>query len=279
MLLLLITNTMETPIKELVIKVGTYNINYSRRADGDFGAYHWSNRNKYVYELMNTIGATVWCVQEIHQDNIVEFTETMKEHHWYIQPQNSRGGKLTSIAIGVKKDYNISDIEWIAYNFNQHHSAGEVVVGCLIKSIQTLIVSTHFPMDQSARKSMVENFEKFINLHTYHRLVISGDFNSFPNDWGYQQIPFLNAVCGTYSSSEYAIYKSIGVYAKHSFKPYPYDVVPENALKMVGKLDHIFVKKLRVKCDTSVIIHDDYIPNTMIHPSDHYPISATLTDF
>ncbi len=259
--------------------VGTYNINYSRRADGDFGAYHWSNRSKYVYELMKKINASFWCIQEIHQDNIDEFTETMKDHHWHIQPQNSRGGKLTSIAIGVNKEHDLSDIEWITYNFNQHHQLGEVVVGCIIKSLQMLVVSVHFPMDLDARKSMVEQFKNFLKLYTYDSLIITGDFNSFPDGWGYNQIPLLNALCSTYSASEYAVYKSTNVYAKHSFNPYPYDVVPETSLKMVGKLDHMLVKKLYVKPNTSVIVHDDYIPNTMINPSDHYPMSVTLTGF
>ena len=260
-----------------ILAVGTYNINYSRRAMDDFNAYHWSKRCNHVYALMNLINSTIWCIQEIHQDNITEFKNTMNKHHWYVQPQNSRGGKLTSIGIGIKTDYDISDIEWITYNFNQHHALGEVVVGCLIKSLQTLVVSVHFPMDLDARKSMVENFDKFLKLHTYTRLVICGDFNSFPNDWGYQQIPLLNSKCLTYSASEYAVYKSTGTYAKHSFSPYPYDVVPADALKLVGKLDHVLVKNLQVKADTLVVVHDDYIPNTMIHPSDHYPLSVTLS--
>ena len=133
---------------------------------------------------MKKIDSTVWCVQEVHLDYISEFTETMKEHQWYFQPQNSRGGKLTSIGIGIKNEIN--DIEWVTYNFNQYHALGEVVVGCFIKSTQTLIVSVHFPMDLDGRKSMVENFPKFLQCHKYDRLVICGDFNSFPNGWGYQ---------------------------------------------------------------------------------------------
>jgi len=268
----IITNTIF-----VVFIVATYNINYSRRAEGDFGAYHWSKRSKCVYHLMNSINATVWGVQEVHQDYIVEFTETMKDFIWFFQPQNSRGGKLTSIGVGISS--NIPDVEWITYNFNIHHPLGEVVVGCFIKPIKTLVVSVHFPMEMDARKSMVENFSKFLQNHTYDRLIICGDFNSFPNGWGYQQIPLLNAKCGTYSASEYAVCKSDGKYAKNSFYPYPYDVVPKDALKMVGKLDHVLVKNLQVKQDTQVIMHDDYIPGTLMHPSDHFPMSVTLTDF
>lgn len=269
---------------KLKLKVSTYNINYSRRADGDFGAYHLDKRSKYVYDLMNKVGATVWCVQEVHQDYIDEFTRTLSDKQWHFQPQNSRGGKLTSIGIGIERSlpsvdthYDISDIEWVSFNFNQYHPVGEIVVGCLIKSLQTLIVSVHFPMDLDARKSMVDNFDEFLKLHTYTHLVICGDFNSFPNGWGYQQIPRLNAKCCTYSASEFAVHSSNGSYAKHSFTPYPYDVVPKDALKMIGKLDHILVKNLYA--ETAVLVHDDLIPNTMISPSDHYPMSIELSGF
>lgn len=87
----------------------------------------------------------------------------------------------------------------------------------------------------------------------------------------------MNGICGTYSVSEFAVNESDGLYARHSFKPYPYDVVPKEAQKMIGKIDHILVKNLILKENTNVIVHDTVIPGTMINPSDHYPLNVELS--
>lgn len=196
------------------------------------------------------------------------------KYHWYFEPQNSRGGKLTNI--GVKKDkIDISDIKWIGHNFKQYNESNENTVGCLIKSQNILVMSIHFPMAVDSRKSMIENFGKCLSHFIYNKLVICGDFNSFLNLWEYAQIPKMNNICGTYSVSEYAVNESDQKFAIKSFVPYPYDVVPIDVLKMVGKIDHILVSGMTQKHNTDVIVHD-YISDAKIYPSDHFHISTTL---
>jgi hypothetical protein len=46
--------------------------------------------------------------------------------------------------------------------------------------------------------------------------------------------------------SDLALSESSGEIATRSFKAYPYDIVHEEALKMPGKLDHIFVRGLKI---------------------------------
>lgn len=129
------------------MKIGTYNINYSRRAQDGFSAFHWNSRKTHVYELMNKVSAEIWCVQEIHQDYTDEFCDTMNQFHWFYSPENSRGGKLTHLAIGITKKFNVEDLEFSNYNFNQYHEIAENVVCCHIKSLDLVVVCVHFPMD------------------------------------------------------------------------------------------------------------------------------------
>lgn len=66
--------------------------------------------------------------------------------------------------------------------------------------------------------------------------------------------------------------RSSSVYAEIKKK------VPEAALTLPGKLDHIFVKGFVVAPDTTPVVLDaSKVPTKNFSPSDHYPIIAVLT--
>jgi len=219
-------------------KVATYNVCHSRRATNE---YTWGNRVDHIVKLIKRINADVLCVQEIPQEKSLEFIQMNDQYHWFIQPQNSRGGKFTNIGICVSKKIAINDIECVAHNFNQYHQECEMAVGCIIKSISMLVVSVHFPMELSGRKSMVKNFPIFLEKYKYDKLIICGDFNCFPDSWGYQQMPMMNAISNTYPISQYSVLESTQKFAEHSFVPYPYDIISPEALN-IGTLDAILCK-------------------------------------
>lgn len=77
----------------------------------------------------------------------------------------------------------------------------------------------------------------------------------------------------TYSASEFATNESDGKLALKSFYPYPYDYVPEEALALRGKLDHILV---HVFMTESCKVIDRNIEGRNWKPSDHMPIVAEL---
>lgn len=263
------------------IKIATYNVNYSRRPEENknkYGIFHWNERSEHVYDLMDLISPAIWAVTEVHQPCTENFIERMNRYYWFFTPQNSREGKLTNIGIGFEKiSFSENDLEFFNYNFNQFNDGNENTACCYVKTLDMLVISIHFPTKLENRKNMVENFPKLLGTRKYSKLIIMGDFNSFPDIWGYQQMITLNGLCGTYSVSEFAINQSDGKYAKHSFEPYGYDVVPKKSLKMIGKLDHILVKGFVPTDNFLPIMHDTYMPGTNIHPSDHLPISVVLT--
>jgi endonuclease/exonuclease/phosphatase family metal-dependent hydrolase len=152
-----------------------------------------------------------------------------------------------------------------------------MIVGCIIKSINMLIVSVHFPMELDGRKSMVKNFPIFLGKYKYDKLMICGDFNCFPDNWGYQQIPLMNAMCGTYSISQYSVSESTKKFTEHSFVPYPYDVVPKEALELVGTLDVMLARGIYLAKEGNMIAHDEFMESTNIHPSDHFCMSVDIT--
>ncbi len=138
-------------------------------------------------------------------------------------------------------------------------------------------MNCHCPMEEKGRMTMASNFDQCLPSDRVFRLIIAGDFNSFPDGRGPEQIETIQKVTGTVCISDFALSEFSGEIATRSFKAYPYDVVPEEALKMQGKLDHIFVKGLRVADNTVPLVLDARtVEGKDFSPSDHYPITVAL---
>jgi endonuclease/exonuclease/phosphatase family metal-dependent hydrolase len=255
-------------------KVATYNVNYSRRATEPFyGAFMWKNRKEHVYNLIKEINADVWFIQELLGDQVEEFRNHFSDYLWYFEPQKSRGG-VTSIGIGLKKSFLVSkkEVEFLEYDFRRKIDGAQNVVGALVDD--TMFWSVHMPMSGEIQAKMISKFAKHIDgIPAAERLVLGGDFNSFPDGYGFTAIPRINAACRTYTGTECAVNESDGLLAVKTFYSYPFDPIPKSAQKSIGKLDHIFVRGYEASGAT---VWDRCIEKTTFRPSDHLPLSVNL---
>jgi endonuclease/exonuclease/phosphatase family metal-dependent hydrolase len=140
------------------------------------------------------------------------------------------------------------------------------------------LINAHFPREEKGRLAMAANLHECLPSDKSYRVIIAGDFNSFPNCKGPEQIETIRKVTETNRISDLALSEISKEIATHSFKPYPYDFVPPEALEMPGKLKHIFVKGFRITDETTPLVLDvTKMKGWDFTPSDHYPIKATLT--
>lgn len=147
--------------------------------------------------------------------------------------------------LGVKQE------EFI-YNFDQFDKTAEKVMGLIIGNLY--LVNVHFPMEESGRLMMAEQFDKCLPSNKTYHLIIAGDFNAFPIAKGFEQLETMQKVTQTIRISDAAL--STSELATNSFKPYPFDFISEESLKMPGKLDHIFVRGFKIADETVPLVHD-----------------------
>lgn len=251
----------------------TYNINYSRRAANEFADYSWENRRCAVYKLIKSTASDIIFLQEILAVNQNEVQENLSGYRWYFEPTNSRDGVCCN-AIGVKftflpKEGHIK----FSHNFNSLEKSAEKVLGLVIGDL--CLLNAHFPMDEKGRMAMASNFDACLPKNSV--AIIAGDFNSFPDARGQEQVEILAKVSETVRISDLAISESSGELATRSFNAYPYDQVPTESLSIGGKLDHIFVKGLTLIENTTPLVLDARkVEGKDFAPSDHYPIIAVL---
>jgi len=260
----------------------TYNVNYSRRAVMEFEEYSWENRRGSVYgELAKIVPETqskadIIFLQEILSQNMQEVETSLADYKWHFEATNARDGVCCN-GIGIKKGILPEQAQQkFVFNFNAYEKTAEKVLGLLIGDM--CLVNVHFPMEEQGRMAMAEHFSACLPKDREYRLIIAGNFNAFPDAKGTEQIKLLCKVTGTIAVSDLAISEVSKNIATRSFKAYPYDKVPETALALPGKLDHVLIKGLQVATGTGPIVMDAAtVPNKTFSPSDHYPIRIVFT--
>lgn len=251
----------------------TYNVNYSRRATDEYEEYSWESRRNDVYKLIRDANSNIVFLQEILTKNQEEVQSTLSDYKWHFETTNSRDGVCCN-GIGIKHEF-LPEIEQekFSYNFNQFEKTAEKILG--LKLGDLCLINAHVCMDEKGRMATAENFDKCLPSDKNYRVIIAGDFNSFPDAKGQEQIKRISEVTDTVCISDSAISESSGDIATHSFKAYPYDEIPKHGLP--GKLDHIFVKGFKLADNTHPQVLDGRtVEGKSFAPSDHYPITATL---
>lgn len=263
------------------ITVTTWNVHYDERGiKPRYGAFSWTNRVQSIIEEISRIDSDIVLLQEVPTYDNQTIRRGLPAYRWQFLAVNARSGKW-NLAIAVKPNTgskltpndNISiDPEFSEYDFNKVGRHCEKVLFCQIGNL--LIACVHMPKGPLGRKSMSEHFHKVLEKFKYTRLIIGGDFNSLPYDEGYKHMVTMNAVCGTYSATEFALNESNNLLATKSYVPYPYNVVNKKYLKLQGKLDHILARYLVAE---SPIVHDNTtIPRTNAYLSEHFAITVTF---
>lgn len=254
----------------------TYNVNYSRRAMNEYAEYSWENRKSSLYNLIEEISPNILFLQEILTKNKEEVQKNLSDYQWHFEPINSRGG-LCCNGIGVKNTFlrNVKQQKF-SYNFDKFEKTAEKVLGLIIGDL--CLLNVHFPINEQSRMAMASNFHRCLPLSKTYKIIIAGDFNAFPDCRGQELLESLQKVTNTVCISDLALSESSREIATRSFKAYPYDVVPESALALPGKLDHIFVKGFKIADKTTLLVLDSRkVVGKSFSPSDHYPIICNLT--
>lgn len=253
------------------LSITTWDLHYDERATKPlFGIFSWAGRAPMILKELLRIDSDIILIQEIPQFYTAVIRTELSEYTWGFAGENYRGGK-TMLGIGVKT--SAGKPTFSEYDFRKVGRHGEKVLFAKLGDI--LIGCVHFPKNILARRTMSDKLGKVLKNFIYRRLIIGGNFNSATYDGGGEQIHHINAVCGTYSATEYTKKESNDTPTYSSFSPYPYNVINEKYLNIPGKLDHILVRNFIAG---ESILHDIVtIHQTSINLSEHYAITTYLT--
>lgn len=251
-----------------MLRVVTYNVNREGTPPG-YEAYSWEARKAFVFARLLEYNADILILQEVEFNAVHELWQAIPGFAWHVSTEDSHTSMLVT---GVK--------ESLSGSWTYTGPKNSLWVYC--NDLDTWIVNVHLrhtAADRFASGTAISALvAKFKGSRTGNELpvqkwIIAGDFNSFPDARGEEQIAQLSHTSNTYEASAYARYKTDNKPALKSFKHYPYDPVPPEVAALPGKLDHILVFGF---VSRSAVVDDRNIPGYDWAPSDHYPVIVEL---
>jgi len=265
----------ETPC----VRVATYNVCKFSCAVGEFEKYSFRLRRERVIHEIKRACADVVLLQEVPFDEQEFFIESLTDYKWRFAYKADHG-------IAVRRDKLMYDTRVNAHSidlqeFGLCESSPIHCITCTLRFFGSVRFATvHAPRTTNGRMGMADVLERWYDdLSAYNDapvpLVIGGDWNSFPDRYGTEQMALVAARFRANDVTRDAISETTRQHAERSFAPYPYDQLPPEAANAVGKLDHILGKGMRIASNTRAVVLDKHT-DAEFAPSDHFLMYVDL---
>ncbi len=263
------------------MRILTWNVSFSSRTVGQYEKLSWAYRKASVIDILKKSDADIICLQEIHVDEKVNYIDDLQcLYHKYIVTKSKmntdRGGENYIVSLFKRDKIKIikhntvnaghKDIEAHSVTIIKYKHVDHSKNGANQRFVEYTIFNMHFPMKKTTRIDMAEK----LLIDTTRPSIVCGDFNSFGNSGGLQQMKILKDKGLHESGLLINLDKKI---VHETFKEYPYDSFKN---KVLYPIDHILGKGVYFTeyiCDnTNCFSFEDKLYGI----SDHYPLYATV---
>jgi endonuclease/exonuclease/phosphatase family metal-dependent hydrolase len=252
------------------VTVMSYNIRLDTENDG---VNQWKNRTEKVYSLIRKYNPDLVGVQEALHNQMMDLKTNLPEYDFVGVGRDDGKEKGEYSAIFYKKDmYDIIDQNtfWLSETPEVPGSKSwdaaitRVASWAMMKEKATgktfVIVNTHFDhIGKAARANSALMIKKFVSQYKNSPVIITGDFNSQP-----EELPYQNMI----AKSGNRIFDSRPVNSKAgTFCNFKVNSMECKTIDYIFHSSHWQTKKY-------LVIEDN---DGAYYPSDHLPVTATLT--
>ncbi|WP_338359156.1 endonuclease/exonuclease/phosphatase family protein [Yeosuana marina] len=261
--------------QDTLVTIMSFNIRNSNASDG---ANNWSNRKKWVGELIHFYKPGIVGLQEVLHSQLQDLLVGLPEYN-YIGVGRNDGKKkgeyspifydttsyelLQSATFWLSENTTNPSISWGAATYR-------IVTWGQFRDKVTdetfFVFNTHFDNRENAReKSAILLLEKVHQIADKSQAIITGDFNSNPKSQAYQILTgSTEKNTGLFDTMKLAKNRYGPDYTFHSFGKVP--------VEKRERIDYIFISKA-VNVSQFVIISEQ---RGELFPSDHMPLIAKI---
>ena len=208
------------------MEIITWNVNYDDRAIGEFEKYDWDHRKAAIGEFVKSHMNSIFHFQEVMPKYMTEIEDWLCETHVLFSMQVHPCGRQNVSAYPASLN-NLEQVD-VPPPSEKHRR-----VFLRVENDECVFYNVHFPMAEEFREAFTKQLCDLTRNET-RKVVVTGDFNSFPDGNGFEQT--------------FQIQREGNLYA---------------ATSVMKDFDHIFVKG---------IVHQT--PRVYVNSSsDHYAIS------
>ena len=232
------------------LNIVTWNTNFSGRTNGEFEAFSFSSRVKFVVEdiksFLSKSTNTIFCFQEVMPEDLQYFLDLFEPLGFvtYKKTIHEVGRMLlTCFPPSLKTDlikFDAWSVSKDLFLTNEEKSLNlrDSIDTFFIKPLKLFVVNAHFPMDSKFRlpiTKIVANSMKLMSImNDSASVIIAGDFNTFSNDGGLRQVQMFEeagfsdltkVILRSHTTNEKFVRSEPPQRVLETFAAYPYDVV------------------------------------------------------
>lgn len=241
------------------MRVISWNVNWDVRATDE---YCWDQRKVNIekYVKKNKGEDTFWHFQEVMPDYMKDFKEWFEHDHNIFTMEVHPCGRQ-NVSVFPKSISELIQVDVVP--LSERHRR----VFLKVENDHYVFINVHFPMAECYRNDFTKQLCELTQNET-RKVVVSGDFNSFPDGNGFEQTFNIQNKGNLWEVSSIMIDEETGERVLTTFEPFPYDSIPDSA-KNAPKyhLDHIFLKNVTTVKEPVKV----FKPITQIL-SDHFPL-------
>lgn len=235
-----------------------------------FQSLTWKARAPLMVQRIREQRAEIVCLQEV--EDISMLASALPEFCWTCVPEVTP--RIGFNAVGLQNGIGFAIEETLSFKLGaEDRWESAILVRC---SRGLSVMCVHLSVDATARWTQVNKIGGVL-FHEARRpgakVILAGNFNTFPSADGLQQIPYLASLAGLTSATEGAISCLTKQLATTTFSPFPFDSVDPHALQAPGKLDHILCKGF---VPIQSYVDDRPSPSLACGLSNHFLVGTTF---
>ena len=239
----------------------TWNINFDSRTVGEYEKFDWKHRKDRVIEFLLKHKGII-CLQEATKESIEDLTKALESTHTIFTKISHPAGRYLFTAFPKNMKVVVAEIPILPKYRDCWH--------CFIVNDDFIVTNVHLPVGRDYKMPLSvhisEQTEKLTTFLEINKAIMLGDWNTFPDDNGYEQTMSIQK--GRFREASSVILNAEDPTRRvlETFSPYPYDIYSKGPTHEYH-LDHIFVMGL----ETSIPLC------TVSDASDHYVLVMNFT--
>ena len=204
-------------------KLLTYNINFSQRTIGQYEVFDWNHRKELVlrsiFSLIDDTKKNILCFQEVMPDSEQDLLEAFHNQYQNFKLQTHPTGR--SVMTFIPKDIKVTKYP-IA---NLGENCRDVYLALIIEfnDQRLLLINSHLPMEKKYREIFSKQLVKHIGSQEFDQVLVCGDFNTFSDEWGPEQVALICNQGKVHDATSY-IYDVVDVEFSQSMKKTPTNI-------------------------------------------------------
>lgn len=179
------------------IRLVTYNMLYDIKDSDLDECDRWPSRYPRILQLIEWMSPDILCSQELHQNQLEDLLQVLKETYTFIGAPNKEKGEIEGIFFRTNRFDLLNSETWLLFPdlpSSYPHTLTKVVLQEKKSHVKFAVFNTHLPFFSADQRELSANFiQHQAEIASQEMPVfLAGDFNTFPQQRCLTSLPYYD---------------------------------------------------------------------------------------